>query len=135
MKNTWLLCLLLIPGVLAGGIAKADQGKFRAAFSSCAEKLGLPAPTQGERPELTQDQRTQLKACLADAGVTWNHHHHHHHHHHGNVAGANPDFRVRMAACFSEDGVTPFSRGSGQAPTDAQKAELKKCRAQVASAQ
>jgi hypothetical protein len=131
--KSWILFLILIPGFTASGIARAENNGnkegFKQALAACDAKLGLPAPTPGERPELTKDQRKALKACMADAGYKL-----HGHHHHRGVASS-PDFRVRMAACFAQDGVPAFERGNGP-PSDAQKAEFKKCRTEIkASAQ
>ena len=121
-KRSWFLFFLLIlPTALHPPKASADdqdRAAFKAAAASCREKLGLPARVPGG-PGLSAEQRSQLHACLAEAGVTW---------HHRNPA-SNPDFRVRVAACFAQDGVPVFT--PGQKPTDEQRAELKKCKAEI----
>ncbi len=125
LKRSWILVFLILPlTTLPPTKAKADdQGRaaFKAAVASCRDKLSLPAHTAGG-PKLTADQRSELHACLAEAGVSWPRRH----------PASSPDFRVRLAACFQQDGVAAPTPGTK--PTDEQKAEFKKCRAEIKAA-
>jgi hypothetical protein len=132
-KRSSILRLNLLPMLIitCASIARSDESSdgsghvIPEAAKKCFASAGVSAPTPGTSPpQLTDTQKQSLTACFTANGITPPT---------GGPRGGHPPSQEQMEkiqACFQKDGMT-FSRPQpGQEPSDADKAEFKKCHAQ-----
>lgn len=112
---------------ILGSFAQADEprgfreppAEVKAALQACAAQVGVTF-TEGQRPELTDDQKQQMRSCMEAKGMK------------GPGRGHREDF-AKMKACLADAGVSLPERVPGQRPQfdDATRAAMAACREKI----
>ena len=124
------LTMMALAGVAAEGADRrhGPSAEDRAAFQACFAAAGVTV-SEGERPQLSDDQRAQVDSCLQAKGIQRPPR--------GGEGGPgrHGDF-AKMKACLEEAGVTLPKPERGQCPQfdDATKAAMDACRAKLEGA-
>jgi hypothetical protein len=79
------------------------QEQMKKVFAACAQKYGLPPPSEGQPPQLSAGDRSALHACVQR-------------------------YHDDLKACEVEAGIPPRQHGQKQQLDPAQKAALAACR-------
>ncbi len=127
MNDTlWAILLLTCCCFLeahAGEGPRPHHEKMHKAFLACEQELGIPAPAEGQHPQLTDEQKEKMHACLKKNGVTPPKF----------AGGKHTKFHQAMKACLNAAGVKPPEHAKGERPVldAATKVAMERCRQEV----